>query len=243
MTTPAVLEKQSFLVREIKWETPSTFTLVLAPESGAMFSFAAGQWVYLYLLNEDGSSWARAAFSIASAPEEAQKQFELGIKIYGDFTKRASKLMPDDHVQIQGPFGVFTLHENISPLVMFAGGIGVTPFRSQIRSLWKRRSATQVYLFYSNKIVEETAYFEELQAMAKEWPALHVIFLLTSEAPAKWPGETGRLNLEIIKRHVPSLDQGEFLMCGPPGFMDSIKAILDTQGVDTKKRLRKELFG
>lgn len=244
MATNPLLVIRRFHVVELKWETLNIFTLVLAPEEGeSMVSFLPGQWVYLHLLNPDGTTWARAAFSVASAPEESGEKLELCIKIYGEFTKRASKLAPLDVVGIQGPFGVFTLHEDVSPLVIFAAGVGITPFRSMIRSLAVRRSSSDVILFYTNRTIEETAHFEELTRLAKEWPALHPVFTLTGTAPRNWEGETGRINAPMVKNYVKDFERGEFLACGPVTFMDGVKAILEAEGVDTKKRFRKELFG
>ncbi len=244
MDPKLLMVMRRFCVKEIKWESPNIFTLRLAPDGGEpMFSFVAGQWVHLSLLNPDGTAWGRAAFSVASAPDESGEQFELGIKVYGEFTKRASQLVPGDIVGIQGPFGVFVVPEGASSIILFAGGIGISPLRSMIRSLWLRRAPTQVTLFYSNKTIAETAYFEEFIKMAKEWPAFHPVFLLTSQAPANWDGETGRLNQEILKHHVSDFSQQFFLMCGPDGFMDTIKGLLEKEGVDIKKRLKKESFG
>jgi len=243
MTDPkAALTLQKFAVEELKWETESIFTLVLVPDEGEVFEFLPGQWAYLHLLNEDGTTW-RAPFSIATAPEESKNKVEFSIKIRGDFTKRASRLIPGDRVAVQGPFGVFFLHEDVSPLVMFAAGIGIMPFRSMIRSLALRKAGTEVYLFYSGKSVEGMAYFPELKKIALEWTAFHPVFTLTESAPPKWEGEIGRINAEMVKKYYHAFDQGEFLMCGPEHFMEDVESMLKAQSVDTKKRLRRELFG
>jgi ferredoxin-NADP reductase len=241
----AALVIRPFRVRELKWETPDVYTLVLVPaDNQPMFPFIAGQWVYLHLLKADGTSAGRAAFSVASAVQESKESFELGIKISGDFTKAASKLIPEDVVGVQGPFGVFTLREHASPLVIFAGGIGISPFRSMIRTLWHDRASTDVYLFYSSREIEDVAYWEELEQIAKTWPNFHPVFTLTTEdVPPAWKGEKGRISIDMIKKYLPDLSRGEFLTCGPTGFMDAVKAMLEAEGVDTKARLRKELFG
>lgn len=233
-----------FRVKERKWETKDIFTLVLEPEqNGEMIGFKAGQWVYLHLLNLDGSTWARAPFSIATAPEEAAGGLELGIKIKGEFTNKASQLGPDDVVGLQGPFGVFIVPENAKRLVMFAGGIGITPLRSMIRSLYLRRAAVPVTLFYSVKAAEDGAYFEELAKMAKEWPDLHPVFTLTDDVPRTWAHEQGRITAEMIKKYCPDLVQADFMLCGPSGFMAGIEQLLAGLGVDVKQKLKHEKFG
>lgn len=244
MAINPVLIVRRFRIQEVKWETAETYTLVLAPEdANDMPAFKPGQWVYLHLFNEDGTMWAKAAYSISLAPEECSQRLELGIKLHGDFTKRASKLMPDDLVGVQGPFGVFVLPPGDSPLVMFAGGIGVTPLRSMLRSLIASGTTRPVTLFYSNKYVEESPYLEEFLAFAEKAPWFRFIPILTQQAPSDWKGERGRLDLAMLQRHAV-IDPGfTYLMCGPKPFMESIKGFLKEAGIDTKKQLKEELFG
>lgn len=232
------------VVEEIKWESDRVFTLVLKPESAEdRLTYLPGQWSYLHLLGSDGQPTNRIALSIASAPDESSETLEFCVKIYGESTKRASKLIPGDVVALQGPFGTFTLPEGESRLVLFAAGIGITPLRCMIRSLAVRKAPVEVVLFYSNKTVEQTVYFEEFRELAKTWPGLTLVFTLTENAPPKWEYETGRLNDAMIGRHVSDASRGMYLMCGPTEFMDAVKTLLAARGVDVKTRLKKESFG
>jgi ferredoxin-NADP reductase len=239
-----VLKIRPFRVKELIWETVTTFTLVLEPVDPAdMITFKAGQWVYLHLTNADGTPWARAAYSIASAPEDSKDSLRFGIKVHGDFTKKASQLMPDDVIAIQGPFGVYVLPEGDSPLVMFAGGVGITPLLCMIRSLVSQNASRKVTLFYSNTVVEDIAYFEELDSLAKRASWFKPVFILTRGSPSVWPGESRRLDGAMLDTHVPTLEGAAFFMCGPKPFMDTVKLILEERGVDTRSRLKQELFG
>lgn len=244
MAINPVLVVRRFRVQEIKWETAETYTLVLVPEDVTdMVAFKPGQWVYLHLFNADGTPWAKAAYSIALAPEECGSHLELGIKLHGDFTKRASKLMPDDVVGIQGPFGVFVLPAGENPLVMFAGGIGITPLRSMIRSLKCAGSTRPVTLFYSNKYAEESPYLEEFLSLAKTESWLRFIPILTQQAPTDWIGERGRLDRAMLERYAVIDPGSTYLMCGPKPFMEHIRGHLRDAGIDTRKQLKEELFG
>lgn len=243
MTLNPVLIVHRFRVKEIKWETAEIFTLVLAPEdTSSRLMFRPGQWVYLHLYNSDGSHWAKAAYSIASGPSESSESMEFGIKVKGDFTQRLSKVMPDDVIGVQGPFGVFVLPEAQRPLVLFAGGIGISPLRSMIHEIMMGEAPRDVTLFYSNKYIEETAYFTEFNQLAKSASWFHFVPILTQSVPSEWAGESGRLSAEMVKKHVSNLD-ADFSMCGPREFMDAIRAMLAAEGVDVKTRLKQELFG
>lgn len=235
---------RSFRIVKNQLLADGIFSLTLAPDDGEpMFPFIAGQWVMLHLLNEDGTTWAKAAFSIASAPSESMQQLELAIKIYGDYTKRASTLKEGDRVKLQGPYGVFTLRPGTGPLVFFAAGIGVTPFRSMIRELIAAHDLRPVTLFYTNRTPALTAYESELRELAVMHSAFHPVFILTgSETPDDWDGERGRLNEAMLLKHLGDWSGNEYAMCGPKEFMDSIRDMLVSHGVDVKTKLRKELF-
>ncbi len=242
MSHPA-LKLRDFEVIELVWETPDIFTLRLKPKTSEdAFHFLAGQWVYLHLLNDDGTSWARAAFSVLSPPSISSDMIELGIKVYGDFTKRASNLVPYDMVQLQGPFGVFTMDEGESPVVMLAAGIGVTPLLCMTKDLIDRHSNRKITFFYSNKTVEDIAYYERFRDMQKTYPNLNVVQTLTQKTYQGWDGETGRLSGELIKKHVPDLAGAKYYMCGPAGFMESIKDFLEGEGVNVQDCLKQERF-
>lgn len=240
-----VLQIRRYVVEELCWESAEVYTLRLQPESeGDNITFIAGQWVYWHLLNKDGASWGRAAFSIATAPSEYPENFELCVKIEKDFTKKGSQLQPGDVVGIQGPFGVFVLPKEVDHLVIFAGGIGITPFRSMIRELQQTARQVHVTLFYSNRYIEDTVYFEEFEALAKEWPLFKFVATLTGDdTPSIWKGETGRVSAAMIRKYVPDLHRSMYYMCGPDTFMTGMKTALEAEGVDVKKQLKKELFG
>lgn len=204
--------------------------------------FRSGQWVYLVLLNPDGSDWAKAAYSIVNNPSTGTRTIELGIKMAGDYSKRAQTLVPGQEVKLQGPWGVFTPAPDQPQHVLFAGGIGVTPFISVLREAVAKDPTGTYVLFTSNRTIAETAYAEETREIASRHANIRVIPFLTRETPERWEGELGRVTEQLILRTVPDLANGEYLLCGPKAFMHAIRDMLLAHGVDPK-RIRQELFG
>ncbi len=238
-----LLRIRPFRIAATRWETPRIFTLTLEPEKGEpMIAFVAGQWAHLHLLDDHGSSQARAAFSFATAPEECLERLEFGIKVYGTFTTRASKLRVGDRVGIQGSFGVFTLREENTHLVMIAGGIGVTPFRSMIRSLAAQECSRETTLIYSNKTIEDAAYAEEFVALAGKRSWFRFVPTCTATLEAARQGERGRVSLPMLRKHIPDFEQATFLACGPVPLMEGVRQLLIQAGVDVKDQLRTERF-
>src|SRR5579864_8946088 len=95
------------------------------------FSFEPGQTCDLTISNpkyqdDQGSS---RTFSIASSPSELPR-LRFATRLTGSAFKRTLvESAPGLEVDIDGPYGSFTLHKNSAkPALLFAGGIGITPF-------------------------------------------------------------------------------------------------------------------
>ncbi len=221
-----------------------TYEIALRPADGQPVpTFVAGQWIGVRLPNEPDPTRKIAAFSIASAPLESKEHLDLGIKAYGERTHLLMQAKPGDRVNVQGPYGAFTLRPGTSRLVFFAGGIGVTPLRSMLRQSLLSKDPRELMLFYSNKTRSATAYEQEFRDLAKTNKNFTFVPILTGETPEGWDGETRRVDTDMMLAHLGGLrPDDEFLMCGPEPFMDAIKQDLLQLGVDVKMRLRKELF-
>lgn len=232
-----------FRIVERRQETPETFSIRLEPADGEpVFTYKAGQFVMMHLFQPDGSVWAKAAYSLATAPCEATTQIELGIKIHGDYTKRAALLGVGDDVGIQGPYGAFVLKEDADRIVFFAGGIGVTPLRSMIREVLLTNRPIEMVLLYSDKTRADMAYAEEFRQLAETYPQFQFVPILTREIPDGWTGETSRINREMVEGVISDAQRGRYCVCGPQSFMETVKSILADMGVDTATRLQKESF-
>ncbi len=231
-------------VVEIKWEALDIFTLVLRPEDPAQrVEFAAGQWVYLHAMRSEGATVGRSAFSIASAPYESGDTLEFGIRIHGPVTTFLSKVQPDDVVGIQGPFGIFTLKEEVTPQVYIAGGIGISPLRCMIREMLHRHPDADVRLLYSTKTVENMAYYFEFKKLAEAHPNFSFRPFLTQDAPAVWDGGRARISQDDLRAAIGEAFAGDICMCGPNAFMDDVEQALQGLGVEPKSRIRRESFG
>jgi ferredoxin-NADP reductase len=219
------------------------FELELAPNDGQpVFGYRPGQFVMLQLLNPDGSVWAKAAYSLAGSPEESRDSVFLAIKIRGEFSQRASRLVPGDVLNLQGPFGRFVPPENDAHLVLLAGGIGITPFRSILRHLLVAEPNRPVTLIYSCRTLQVMPYFDELREAVQQHPKFNCVITFTGYAPDGWEGETGRVGQKLIAKHVPDAATAEFMACGTNDFVKDMQDSLAKLGVDVTLRLHKEIF-
>lgn len=207
------------------------------------FTFKAGQAVYVTLpaLKEaDGKGRVRT-FSIASAPDDAY--LVIATRLTDSSLKRSLASLPvGSAVEIEGPYGDLTLHDDAArPAVFLAGGIGITPFRSMIRDAAKHARARDLYLFYSNRSAEDAAFLSELEQAARENPGFKLVATMT-DAP-DWQGERGFITREMIERHVGDIASPVFYLAGPPAMVAAMAALLTKAGVKPDSIRAEEFAG
>jgi ferredoxin-NADP reductase len=137
-------------------------------------------------------------------------------------------------VQIEGPFGSMTLPQNSTrSLVMLAGGIGITPFLSMIRQAQHDNRAGEMFLFYSNRRLEDAPYFVELQQIAQNYPNLKFVPTMTdvTNSAQPWTGETGYITAEMLAKYLGDLNIPNFFIAGPPTMVFAIGQMLNKAGV------------
>lgn len=240
------MEKKTkrYRVLENRRTAKTVVAVKLAPEDGEVFEFKAGQFTMLRLLNPDGTMWRAKAYSVCSPPSE-RSFIELGFKIYGPFTQRAAALAAGDLVELAGPYGVFTLEKTPkdSSVAFLAGGIGVTPFLSMTREAMVQKDERMYALLYANVTTEDIAFQDEILALTDEYPNFSATFFVEHGALPPLPAitEVGRIPLDALKKYCGDFATTDYLMCGPPPFMEAMTKYLAEQGVP-KERIRKENF-
>lgn len=120
------------------------------------FGFKSGQYVGVTPLNSlRPLKVPTKIFSITSSPTELPKMSLAFINTNSDFKQ---SLLVSNGFEIEGPYGDFTLPVKLGRLCFIAGGIGIAPFMSMVRS----GLSEQTSLFYANHSQENIPYLEEL---------------------------------------------------------------------------------
>ena len=98
-------------------------------------------------------------------------------------------------------------------MCLIAGGVGITPMMSMIRTLADRGDTRPVILLYGSKDWESITFREELEAL-KARLNLTVVHVL-ADPPPGWTGERGFITAEVFKRHLPPpYADHEYFICG-----------------------------
>ncbi|MDE3155061.1 MAG: FAD-dependent oxidoreductase [Acidobacteriota bacterium] len=184
-------------------------------------------------------------FSIASPPGSPELMFAT--RLTGSAFKRSLMEMPPGTVvEIDGPYGSFTLHQNAAKAaVLLAGGIGITPFRSMIADAVERNLPHDLTLVYSNRTAGSSAFISDLEAWARAHPRFHLVATITEPAPGEaWSHLTGLVDAAFLARHVRA-DFGTaiFYVAGPDGFVKAMAASVSSAGADPDNVRTEEFAG
>ena len=121
-----------------------------------------------------------------------------------------------------------------------AGGIGIAPILSCLRTLADRGDPRPVVLYYANDTLERAAHAAEIDALRARLHLRIVPVLL--HPPAGWDGERGYVTREVLDRHLPACRRGlEFFVCGPKPMTALVERELHALGVSAW-HVRTELF-
>lgn len=230
---PLFILRRPYRVSEVREERGDSWTLVLQPDGHAGFRFKPGQFGWLTLWGSPFKITGHP-FSFSSSAVAADGLVEMTIKKLGDFTSGISAVPVGQRVYIDGPYGAFTIGNPTDMHVLIAGGIGITPVMSMVRTLADQGDKRPVVLIYGSKDWEGITFREELEAL-KARLDLKVVHVLANP-PEGWNGESGFVDAKVLARHLPEpYAEHEYFICGPDVMMDAIESALGEMGVPQSK--------
>lgn len=212
-------------------------------EPAAPVRFVPGQYLELTLPHRKvDSRGTRRMFSVASAASDAAP-LSLGVKLSepsSSFKTALVGLEPGASVRATWVGGDFLLPADTSvPLLLAAGGIGVTPFVSQLLGRSDGGSKpSDVVLVYSVSGPDELAFLPELAATG-------IRVLVTAPTrpeglPEHWKYlGSGRVTADLLRTAVGDVQSRRAYVSGPPGYVDHVSAELRKSGA---RRIRTDQF-
>jgi predicted ferric reductase len=227
-----------FIIREVRRENSTVNTLVLEPvqrpdEPCINWAFAPGQFAWIRLSRSTLAE--EHPFTIASSAH--QEATEFTIRAAGDFTKQVRRLPPGSSVWVDGPHGAFTNDvETAASFVMIAGGVGITPMMSMLRTAAHRRDPRPYRLVVVASSPEDLLFRPELAQL--RWLIDLEITEVLRRPVEGWSGPTGDINVELLSTvlgdaHHPA--EVDYFICGPPALVTDAISALDLLGADTNR--------
>jgi predicted ferric reductase len=230
---PLFMLRRPYRVVEVRSERGDTTTLVMQPDGHSGFRFTPGQFGWLTLWSGPFRITGHP-FSFSSTAAVTDGRVEMSIRKLGDFTSEIHKVPVGQRVYLDGPYGAFTIGNPADMHVLIAGGVGITPMMSMVRTLADVGDKRPVVLLYGSKDWDSITFREELEAIRKRID-LKVIHVL-SRPPEGWTGEKGFIDAAMFKRHLPPpYADHEYFICGPGPMMDAIETTLGELNVPMAK--------
>lgn len=235
---PIRARSRPYRVADVRAERGRAWTLVLEPTGHAGLTFEAGQFAWLSF-EPSVLSIQQHPFSFSSSAASPE-HVELTIKELGDFTSGIRNTRPGTAVFLEGPYGAFTLPASARHLVFIAGGVGITPIMSILRTLRDQHDGRELTLLYATGSPDSTIFLDDLPILAAALP-LRVVHVF-ERPPTGWTGEQGMITEEVLGRHLPADDREvHYFVCGPAPMMDAVETMLVRRGVPMD-RLHSERF-
>jgi ferredoxin-NADP reductase/Na+-translocating ferredoxin:NAD+ oxidoreductase RnfD subunit len=213
----------------------STHEFVFAPDRP--LAFVPGQYLEWTLPEGKGtdSRGNRRYFTIASAPDD--QHLRLGVRMtepLSTFKKGLLALPRGATASVAQLAGDFILPKDRRRKVAFiAGGIGITPFRSMIGSLLGAKEKRDAVLLYSNRTVEDVAYYEFFERARTEL-GMKTIYALTDDTRTFPSAYNGFIDAALIAREIPDYQERTFYLSGPRSMVLAFKRTLRELGVPAR---------
>lgn len=143
-----------------------------------------------------------------------------------------------DILNVRAPTGQFFLDmTRNNPIVLIAGGVGVTPMLSMANAIVASGSKRETWFFFGVRNTQEHIHKAELEKLAAEHEniRLHVCYSRpgSNEVKGRDYQHEGRVSTELLKELLPS-NNFEYYLCGNGAFMKSITDGLEAWGVPEK---------
>jgi ferredoxin-NADP reductase len=206
----------------------------------------AGQHIDVRLTAPDGYSAVRS-YSIASAPNHESR---VGITVERLSNGEVSPYLTQevavgDQLELRGPIGGWFVWrtEQTEPIQLIAGGSGIVPLMSMIRSRVSAGSAAPFRLLYSVREPGAILYRDELQELSDRDHSVSLTYAFTRAAPKDWSRPPGRIDAALIAKTTwPSNLGPTSYVCGPTPFVESAASLLSASG-NSPDKIRTERFG
>lgn len=243
----------SFHPLRVRSVTPDTAEAVVVsfevpPELREVFGFTQGQ--YLTLRSQIDGQDLRRSYSICAGVDDGELRVGVRKVRGGVFSNWINEhLKPGDSLQVMAPQGRFFV-----PLepgarrhhVGIAGGSGITPILSIMKTVLAREPDSRFTLIYGNRLLKSTMFKEELEDLKNRYLTRVVLHHVFSDEHTDAPLNMGVMNRDkigdFLRSVVPAGQIDHVYICGPFQMNDEAEAALLAAGVP-EERIHIERFG
>ena len=195
-----------------------SFVLEVPPELAPRFRYRAGQFLS-FKVPHAGKVLTRS-YSLSSSPDcDTLHKFTVKRVDGGRISHWVNDYVkPGDVLLVTPPAGLFVLNDKRRRIVLFAGGSGITPVISLIKTALATTDR-RLELVYANRDARSVIFESEIEALRSGSEGrLSVIHSLDDR--------DGFLDVDRVKHLVVDASEADFYLCGPGPFMDTVERAL-----------------
>lgn len=219
--------KKTYIVKEKIIESPTIVTLQLTLVDDTIPVYRPGQFITVYF-SELGTPEGKA-YSISSSPSE--KTLAITIRAIGLFSNKLCSMNRGDSFEASLPYGYFFSESDAVPLVLVAGGIGVTPFRSMIVESLRQFPARKIALFQSSRTADDLVFRKEFDELSRKYTNFKTIFFVTRDKSSNPSDFDRRIEVGDLVGNNGDVKAKEFFICGSIPFVRDMWKGLCQRGI------------
>lgn len=224
-----IFETQKKAHREV---AKGTYEVTFArPKS---FTFLAGQYtqVALQTLAHSDPKGSSRQFSLATSPQNLAEVSVVFRDSGSGFKRTLLELPAGAPISLEQGAGSFVLPlMSTKPLVFVAGGVGISPFLSYVRTVSGTQLTHHITLLYGNQNPESAAFRAELNIFAKQQRHVRIEEIYKQPTP------------ELFAKYVSKLPAATWFVVGPPGMVATTVYGLETAGINPNSIIQESFDG
>lgn len=248
--------RKFYIERKVR-EADTIRSFYLRPHDGKPLPpYVPGQYLTVEVTPPGEAKPLVRCYSLSDAPGSREryrisvKQIVEGERGEGSPPGKVSSYLHDlpegATINVRAPSGQFFLDiRRTRPMVLIAGGIGITPLLSMLNMVCNFGLKREVYLFYGVRNRSYHAMYDHLKRMQRKHRNLHVVVCYSEPTPSCQKGRDydhkGPVTVPLMRFLVP-FKGCEFYICGPPGMMRFMTDGLKDSGV-AEADIKMEAFG
>lgn len=236
-------------VKDIRRETAEAVSVAFDVPPTLQIPYQYKQGQYITLKMNIGGEEVRRSYSICTSPH-SENELRVAIKEVkgGKVSTHINRnLKVGDVIEVMTPMGSFYSSLNGAAkkkYVLFAGGSGITPMMSILKSTLYIEKQSSITLIYANKSEESTIFKKEIDAIANTNPNLKVVHIFDSPKEKISDLQTGIVTPEKAKALIENFggtNADEYFICGPGPMMENVKLTLEGLKI-AKEKIHIEYF-
>lgn len=233
---------RTFVVQEKRVESEYVTSFILVPaDGGAVLDYQSGQYIGIEVTPEGSDYREIRQYSLSQGSNG--KDYRISVKREGVGSDNPgvvshylhNKVKVGDSVKLYAPAGDFFYVERNRPVVLISAGVGATPMQAILHTLAEQNKSGVTYLYACNSAKEHT-FAQETAKLVAEHGWQQQAWYRDEVSEHALQGE-----MQLTQASLPVQD-GDFYLCGPIGFMQYVVQQLLELGVE-KERIHYEVFG